>query len=176
MLSVILMGVVVVVAVPLAIVAFQPAGFRYERSAEMAAAPEVIFPQVNNLRNWDAWSPWSKMDPNMDKSFSGPDAGVGAQYAWSGNNQIGEGTMEIVESIPNQNVRLVLTFVRPFKGTNNAEFTFTPVAGGTLVTWAMFGENNFVAKAMGLFMDMDKMIGKNFDDGLADMKAIVEGQ
>lgn len=179
MLNIILLVVgalIALIAVLVVIIALLPAKFRYERSAEMAAPPETVFAQVNDLHKWDLWSPWAKKDPNMKKGYEGPDAGVGAVYTWSGNNEIGEGKLTIVESDPAKRILVLLEFVRPFVGTNNAEFTFEPQGAGTVVTWAMFGENNFVAKAMGLFMDMDKMIGNDFEQGLADMKALAEAE
>lgn len=170
------LALVVVIAVVLVLVALQPAAFRYERSAYMEAPPTAVFAQVNDLHQWDRWSPWAKKDPNMEKGYAGADAGVGAVYTWSGNNEIGEGKLTITESVPNERIRVLLEFVRPFKGRNNAEFTFVEKDGGTVVTWAMFGENNFVAKGMGLFMNMDKMIGNDFEQGLADMKALAENK
>jgi Polyketide cyclase / dehydrase and lipid transport len=170
----ILLGVVAVIAVLVAFIASRPSEFRTTRSAKMAAPPSEAFNQVNNLRNWDAWSPWAKLDPDCKNTFEGPSAGKGAKRHWAGNKQVGEGRMEIVESRPSELVRLRLDFLKPFKATNTAEFTFKPDGKHTNVSWSMFGRNNFMFKAMGLFMDCDKMVGGQFEQGLANMKDVVE--
>ena len=174
MLTIILIGVVVLVAVLVLVIALQPGAFRVSRSAVFAAPPEVVFPQVNNLHNWEAWSPWAKLDPTAKNSYSGPPEGVGAAFAWAGNMQVGEGSMTITESHPDELVRFRLEFLKPFKATNIAEFTFKQEGGQTVVTWSMSGPANFMRKAMGLLMNCDKMCGDFFEKGLADMKAIVE--
>ena len=124
----------------------------------------------------DAWSPWLKFDPNVKITHGGPPAGVGAIESWDGNKNVGAGRMTVLESRANELIRLKLEFFRPFAATNTAEFTFEPQAGGTDVTWAMMGKYNFMSKAMGLFMNMDKMIGGNFEKGLAELKRIVEAE
>jgi hypothetical protein len=174
MLIYILLGVVALIALLVIFIASRPSEFRTTRSAKMAAAPSEAFNQVNNLRNWDAWSPWAKMDPDCKNTFEGPSAGKGAKLHWAGNKQVGEGRMEIIESRPSELVRLRLDFLKPFKATNTAEFTFKPEGGQTNVTWSMFGRNNFMFKAMGLFMNCDKMVGGQFEQGLANMKRVVE--
>lgn len=153
-------------------VALRPSDFRVVRSRLMAAPPEVVFPQVNNLHNWEAWSPWAKMDPAAKSTYEGPPAGVGAVFAWAGNCKVGEGRMTIVESKPNELVRFRLDFLKPFKGTNTAEFTFQPENGQTRVSWAMSGTYGFIPKAMGLFMNCDKMVGEQFEKGLADLNSV----
>ena len=163
-----------VVIVFLVIVAMQPAEFRVTRSATLAASPAAVFPHVNDLRNWDAWSPWAKLDPAAKVSFEGPPSGTGAAFAWAGNRNIGEGRMTITESRLNELVRFRLEFAKPFKATNAAEFSFVPERGGTLVTWSMSGTNNFIAKAVSLFINCDKMVGGQFEQGLANMRAVVE--
>lgn len=170
----ILIGLVVLVAVLVAIVSLQPAQFRVERSTTVSAPAETVFAQVNNFRNWDAWSPWAKMDPDAKFSFEGPESGVGAIFRWSGNDKIGEGSNTITESVPGERVRINLVFIRPFEDTSTAEFTFKPEGENTVVTWSMFGENNFISKAFCLFMDMDKMVGGDFEKGLASLKAVAE--
>jgi uncharacterized protein YndB with AHSA1/START domain len=166
----------VIVAALLIVIAMQPNEFRITRSAKMAAPPEIVFEQVNDYHNWDAWSPWAKLDPNAKVTFEGPSAGKGAVFTWSGNDQVGAGRQTIVESRPNELVQIRLEFQKPFQATNTAEFTFKPEGEQTVVTWSMFGQNNFMGKAISLFMDCDKMVGGDFEKGLASMKSIVEAQ
>jgi uncharacterized protein YndB with AHSA1/START domain len=170
----ILLAIVAVIVVFLVVVSLQPSDFRVERSAVVAAPPEAVFAQVNDFHNWAAWSPWSKMDPDMKTTYSGPDAGTGARYAWSGNSKVGEGSMTITESRPAEYIAIDLEFLKPFKAKNLTEFTFTPAEGGTQVVWAMSGKNNFISKAVCMFMDMDKMVGGDFEKGLAALKAKAE--
>ena len=171
----ILLGVVVVlVGAFILIVALRPAHFRVERSATMRAPAMAPFEQVHDFHNWRAWSPWEKLDPALKRTYEGPQAGTGAIYAWQGNKDVGEGRMTIVESKPGELVRIRLEFFKPFAATNVTEFRFKPQGEATAVTWSMSGDNNFFAKAMGLFINMDRMIGGMFDQGLAQMKAVVE--
>jgi len=158
----------------IAVVAMQPDEFRVSRSAKMAAPPSSPFAQVNDYHNWDAWSPWAKLDPNAKVTFDGPTSGTGAKFSWSGNDQVGAGQQTIIESKPDDLIRIKLEFEKPFKDTCTAEFAFQPEGEQTIVTWSMFGKKNFIAKAMGLFIDCDKMIGSEFEKGLASMKTIVE--
>lgn len=146
--------------------------FRYERSITIAAPPERIAPLVEDLHAWTRWSPWDKLDPAMERSYSGAEKGVGAAYAWSGK-KAGAGSMRITAATPAQ-ITLALEFLRPFKAQNTVEFTFTPSEGGTRVTWAMSGPRTFMSKLFGLFMNMEKMIGKDFEAGLASLKAAAE--
>jgi uncharacterized protein YndB with AHSA1/START domain len=156
------------------VVVRQPTGFRIVRSAVIAASPAQVFAQVNDLHNWEAWSPWLTPDPAARTAFEGPRAGAGAVFTWSGNRHVGEGRMTIVESRPHELVRLRLDFKKPFQSTCTAEFVFAAEGDRTVVEWSMSGENNLVAKAVHLVMDMDRMIGGNFEKGLAQMKAIAE--
>ncbi|MCQ8127780.1 SRPBCC family protein [Methylomonas rivi] len=156
------------------VAARRPADFQVTRSALMAAPAPIVFEQVNNLQNWDAWSPWAKLDPKAHHVFEGPEAGAGAIMRWAGNNKVGEGSMTIVASQPCELIRFTLEFLKPFKATNTAEFTFKSEGGQTLVTWHMFGSNNFIGKAVSLFMNCDAMVGGQFEQGLAAIKAIVE--
>lgn len=158
----------------LIVVAMQPSTFRISRSATVAAPAAAVFPHVNELKKWQPWSPWMKMDPNAKSTFEGPEGGKGAAMTWAGNNEVGEGKMTIIESKPNELVRFRLDFYKPMPGTSEAEFTFKPEGAGTVVTWSMSGTNNFIGRAMCLVMNMDKMVGGQFDKGLASMKAIVE--
>ena len=174
MLVPILLGLAVLIALFIIVVAMRPSDFRVSRSAAIAAPPEQVFPHVNELRNWEAWNPWGKMDPNCKMTYDGPPAGVGASYAWAGNNKVGEGRNTITESKPNTLVRFRLEFAKPMKATNTAEFMFQPEGDQTIVTWTMSGKNNFVGKAFGLVVNCDKMIGGQFEQGLAQIKLLVE--
>jgi hypothetical protein len=174
MLMKILLALIVIAGVFAAVVASRPDDFRYTRSAAMAAPQAAVFAQVNDLHKWQAWSPWVKMDPTAKSTFEGPEAGTGAKMSWDGNSKVGAGSMTIIESRPNELVRFKLDFLRPFAATQTAEFTFTPQGKQTLVTWSMFGKSNFVAKAMALVINCDKMVGDQFEKGLTDMKVIVE--
>ena len=174
MLKVILIGLGVIVVAIIAVVALQPAEFRVARSATMSAPSPVIFAQVNELKKWEAWNPWQKIDPAMKLTFAGPPAGPGASYSWVGNNEVGEGRLTITESQPTDMVRIKLEFMKPFAATNTATFTFKPEGNQTAVTWSMEGHNNYLAKALHLFMNMDRMVGGQFEKGLADMKKVAE--
>ena len=172
--KIVLIGIAAIVAVFLVIVALQPSDFRVERSATMRAPAAAPYAQVNDFQNWRAWSPWEKVDPELKRSYEGPRAGTGAQYAWVGNKDVGEGRMTIVDSKPGELVRIKLEFFKPFAAVNDAQFSFKPAGDGTAVTWSMTGRNNFLAKAICLFVDMDRMVGGMFEQGLAQMKAVVE--
>lgn len=170
----VLIGLGVLIAVFLAVVASRPAEFRVERSAVVSAPAAAVFAQVNDFHNWPNWSPWEKLDPAMTRSHSGAPAGAGAIYAWSGNKDVGEGRMTIGESRPNELIRITLEFFKPWKATNTTLFAFAPQGEQTAVTWTMTGRHNFVSKAFCLFMDMDKMVGGDFEKGLAGIKAVAE--
>jgi uncharacterized protein YndB with AHSA1/START domain len=174
MLAKILIALAVLIVIFVIVVATRPAEFRVARSTTISAPPSAVFEQVNDLKKWKPWSPWEKMDPNMKQTYEGPPSGVGATSSWVGNNEVGEGRMTITESRPNELVRFKLDFIKPFAGTSTAEFTFKPEGNQTVVTWSMSGQNNFIAKAVHLFIDCDKMIGGNFEQGLSGMKSMVE--
>lgn len=174
MLTYILLGLVALVVVLAIVVSMQPGEFRYTRSATIAASPEKVFAHVNNFHKWEDWSPWAKRDPNCKTSYDGPETGEGAKFAWDGNKDVGAGNMTIIESAPHKMIAIRLEFLKPMKAINTAEFTFTPVGNQTQVTWSMFGKNSFMGKAFGLIVDCDKMIGKDFEQGLATMKSVVE--
>jgi len=167
-----LIGIAVVIIGFLVVVALQPADYRVARSITMAASPAVVFPHVNELKKWEAWSPWKKIDPDMKLTHEGPASGVGAAYAWIGNNDVGEGRMTIAESRANELVRLKVEFVKPITGVSTSEFRFKPLGNQTEVTWSMTGKHDFIAKAM--FMNMDWMIGGKFEKGLAKLKSVAE--
>ena len=164
-----------IVVLFLIVVALQKPEFSVLRKTTISAPPAAVFAQVNAFHKWDAWNPWGQIDPTMKKTYEGAPAGVGASYTWVGNGQVGEGRMTITESHPSDLIRITLEFKKPFSGTNFAEFTFLPEGHQTAVTWSMTGNKVFVTKAIGLFMSMDKMIGGQFEKGLAAMKVVVEG-
>lgn len=170
------LGLVAVVVLFLIVVATRPGEFRYERSAVINAPPDAVFPLVNDFHSWNGWSPWDKLDPNLKRTFEGPAQGVGAMYGWTGNDDVGEGRMTITDAKANESIKIKLEFIRPFAAVNDTEFTFKPEGAGTKVSWVMSGKNNFMSKAFGLFVDMDKMIGSDFDKGLAQMKQLGEAE
>jgi hypothetical protein len=172
----ILIGFVAILAIFSIVVALQPPDFAVSRSASMATPPAAAFAQVNDFHRWEAWSPWAKLDPAMKKKFDGPAAGTGALYSWEGNDQVGEGRMTIIDSRPGELVRIKLEFLKPFAATNETDFTFKGDAAQTTVTWTMSGRKNFIQKAFCLFMDMDKMVGGDFEKGLAQMKSAAEAK
>jgi uncharacterized protein YndB with AHSA1/START domain len=172
MLKTILIVLAIALVAFVIVVATRPADFRITRSATVAAPPAIVFEQVNTLRNWDAWSPWAKLDPNTTQTFEGPPSGAGSSFSWAGNNKVGAGKMTILESKPNELVRFQLDFVKPFKATNDSEWTFQPEGGQTRVTWTMTGKNNFPAKAFSMFVDCDKMVGGDFEKGLAQLNTV----
>ncbi|MBM3218606.1 MAG: SRPBCC family protein [Candidatus Rokubacteria bacterium] len=172
MLAKIGIAVAVIVVVLAAVVALQPSEFRVERSTTIPAPPAAVFAQINDLQKWEAWSPWEKLDPAAKKTFSGPPAGAGASFAWAGNHDVGEGRVTITESRPNELVRIRLDMMKPMAASNLVEFTLEPVGDQTTVTWSMTGHNGFVSKAVGLVMDMDKMVGGQFEKGLASLKSV----
>jgi uncharacterized protein YndB with AHSA1/START domain len=155
-------------------VAMQPSNFRIERSASFAAPAEKVFAHLNDFHAWGDWSPWAKLDPNCKESFDGPTSGKGATFSWAGNSEVGVGKMTIVESVPNERIRIRLEFVEPMAGVSETTFTLKPQGDKTHLTWTMSGENNFVCKAMCVFMDMDKMLGSEFEKGLNSLKEVVE--
>jgi uncharacterized protein YndB with AHSA1/START domain len=174
MLKIILIALAVVIIVFVIVIAMQPSEFRVARSTTISAPPSAVFAQVNDFHKWKAWNPWGKIDPAMKETYEGAPAGAGAVHTWAGDKEVGEGRMTITESRPNDLIRIKLEFFKPFRATNTAEFTFKPEGNQTGVTWNMTGDNNFMAKAVHLFMNMDKMIGGQFEKGLASMKSEVE--
>ena len=165
---------VVIVAAVLGLALTQPDSFTVTRTATIKAPPEKIIGYLNDFHQWPAWSPWEKLDPNMKRTFEGPVSGQGAVYGWSGNDEVGQGRMEITENAPPSKVAIKLDFIKPFKSTNQTSFTLQPQGDGTLVTWTMTGPSEFITKLMGVFVSMDKMIGKDFEKGLSQLKAVAE--
>ena len=174
MLKRILMVVAALVVVLLVVIAMQPSKYHVERTAKMAAAPAAVFAQVNDFHNWDAWSPWAKIDPAAKITFEGPAAGKGAMFSWDGNDDVGAGKMTILDSHAPESIHIQLDFLKPFACTAATQFAFKADGAETSVTWSMDGDNNFMGKAFGLFCNMDKMIGADYEKGLASMKSIVE--
>jgi Polyketide cyclase / dehydrase and lipid transport len=164
--------VLLVLAAGAGFIATRPSEFLIVRSRTVAAPPQIVFEHVNDFRQWGAWSPWEKIDPGMMREFSGAPAGPGASYHWSGNDQVGEGRMTITDSQAPNSVTIRLEFMEPFPATNTAQFDIVPGGLGTDVTWSMSGHNNFVAKAFSLFMNMDRMVGGQFERGLADLDTV----
>jgi hypothetical protein len=169
-------GLAVVVALLLVVISLQPSAFRVERSTDIGAPTAVVFPLLNDFHSWDAWSPWAKLDPTMKKTFSGSPQGKGAVYDWTGNDKVGTGRMEITDTNGNEKVTIKLDFLAPFKASNTAEFALAPKGAGSTLTWSMTGKNDFMGKAFSLVMNMDKMVGGEFEKGLADLKKIAESQ
>jgi|SRR6187402_2156508 len=167
--------VVLLVVVVLLYASRQPDTFRVERSAVIAASAEKIYPLIDDFHQWRLWSPWNKLDPAAKITIGSPSSGPGATYAWDGNRKIGAGTMLILDDAPPTRVRIKLDFVKPMAGTSENLYTLTPEAGGTRVTWTMTGPMTFVSKVMCVFMSMDKMVGGDFERGLANIKGVAEG-
>lgn len=156
------------------VVAMQPAEYRVARSAVIAAPATIVFPFVNDFHNWEGWSPWARLDPAAVVKFDGPAWGPGAKFAWSGNAKVGEGRMTLVESRAGEKIRIKVEFTRPMAGETASEFAFIDDRGRTAVTWSMHGANNFIARAVCLFMDMDRMLGGDLEKGLAQLKSAAE--
>jgi hypothetical protein len=172
----VLIVLVVLLLVFLGVVATRPSTFHVERSGTMNAPPAVVFQFLNDFHKFAEWSPWEGKDPTMKKDFSGPNEGVGASYHWVGNKDVGEGRQTITESVPAQKMVEKLEFKAPFEATNTVSFTLKPAGAGTTVVWAMDGEQGFMMKAVSMFMDMDKAVGKDFEEGLAKLKTVSEKQ
>lgn len=164
----------VAVGIVLAIAMTKPDSFHVERSIEIQAPPEKVFAIVHDFRRFPAWSPYEKRDPAMQRTFSGPAAGKGAVYAWNGNGQVGEGRMEITDEAAPSRVGVQLDFKRPFEARNRVAFSTAAQGAATRMTWAMDGPMFFVSKVMSVFVDFDRMIGRDFEEGLANLKALAE--
>lgn len=174
MLKVIIATVILLVVTLLLYAATKPDTFRVQRTAGINAPPDKVFGLINDFHTWASWSPWEKKDLEMKKTHSGPAQGKGAVLEWDGNKDVGTGRMEVLESVPASQIRIKLDFLKPFEAHNQAEFTLTPNASSTQVTWAMYGPQPFMMKVMDIVMNMDKMVGKDFEDGLANLKALAE--
>jgi len=166
--------VVVLITALLIFAATKPGRFRVERKARIKTSPEKIFPLIDDFHKWGDWSPWEKLDPAMKRIYSGADSGKGSGYAWEGNNKVGKGRMEITDASPPSRVIIKLDFEKPMEGHSVAEFTLEGKGDSTIVTWAMFGTNPYLAKVISIFISMDKMIGRDFEAGLDNLKAVSE--
>jgi hypothetical protein len=173
-LIIILIVVVVLVLLFGLIVQMQPGTFRLEKSMQTFAPAATVFANVNDFHRWDLWSPWIGIDKNLEQTYEGAPSGVGAGYSWVGK-KTGAGRMTIIESRPNELIKIRLEFLKPFKATNTAEFTFMPVGNHTVVTWAMYGEKTFVTKFIQMMASMDSMVGPMFERGLAKLKKVSAG-
>jgi uncharacterized protein YndB with AHSA1/START domain len=171
-----IIGIIIVFAIAAILIfaAMQPNSFRVQRSTTIKAPPEKIFAAINDFHLWEAWSPWEKIDPAVKRSYSGSETGKGAVYAWEGNNDIGQGRMEIIESTPSSKLLVKIEFIKPFAAINTIEFNLAQNGENTTVTQAIYGPSPFISKLMGLFFSMDKMVGGKYDEGLASLKAIAE--
>jgi Polyketide cyclase / dehydrase and lipid transport len=169
-------GLTIGIATVAVTIATRPAAFRIVRSQVLSAPVEALFGYVNDFHLWDQWSPFAKLDPNLKVGFEGAAQGVGAVYHWSGNSKAGAGRMTITDSRALQRIAIDLSFSKPMPAENKAEFTFEPVSEGTRVTWSMTGHNNFVGKAFALVMDMDKMVGRSFEQGLSNLGVLASAQ
>ncbi len=174
MLVLIVFVVVVLVGGLLAYASTRPDSLQVTRAADIAAPPETIFPHINDFHRWAAWSPYERRDPAMKRTYSGAAAGKGAVYEWNGNRQVGSGRMEITDASYPSRITIKLDFMTPFEGHNVAEFVLSPHEDTTRVTWSMNGPSAFMTKIIGVFLNMDRMIGKDFEAGLANLKALVE--
>lgn len=171
-----LIGLVLLAAAFLTVVWMQPDDYRLTRTTAIAAPAAAVFAKVNDLRQWDAWSPWAKLDPNAKVTFDGPNAGVGAKFSWDGNDKVGAGTLTITESKPAERVATRTEFTRPFAGTSNSDFIFSQTGNVTNVIWTMAGRHTFIGKAICLVMSMEQTVGPDFERGLAQLKAVSEGR
>jgi uncharacterized protein YndB with AHSA1/START domain len=172
------MVILVIVGLVLAVLAYaatRPDEFRVERKTHINAPPERVYPFLVDFHQWTAWSPWEKLDPNLTRRHSGAPSGVGAVYEWEGNKKVGKGRMEIRKAIAPSLVVIMLDFIEPWASHNTSEFNLTSASNATDVTWTTHGPNLFTAKVMSLFMSMDKLVGKDFERGLANLKAVSEG-
>jgi hypothetical protein len=175
MLKKILSGIAVLILGFVIYVALQPSTYQVSRQTNISAPPDAVFALVNDFHKWDVWSPWAKLDPAMKTTYEGAPAGPGAIYSWAGNDKVGEGRMTILDSRPNESVRIKLEFITPFPSTSITELSMKGDAASTAVNWTMSGENNFGAKAALLMMGgMDKTVGPDFEKGLAQLKAAAE--
>ena len=162
------------VAIFAIVVAMQPSAYVVTRSAAIAAPPSTVYPLLNDFHNWNSWSPWAKIDPAMKQAWSGPPAGVGAIYTWSGNDKAGEGRMTIADNHIEERVGIALEFTKPYVSSSRIDFTIAREGGGSVVKWTMTGQSGFMLKAVSLFASMDKMVGPDFERGLAQLKTVAE--
>jgi len=176
MLKKIALTVVVLLAILAIVIATRPTEYRVSRSQSIDAPANGVYAQVADFHRWKAWSPWEKLDPSMQTEYAGEAGTPGASYAWKGNDKVGEGRMTIIDARPGQLIAIKLEFIKPFASVATTRFDFMPQGGTTQVTWTMDGHNDFAGKAFSLVMDMDKMVGGDFERGLAQLKAVAEAE
>jgi len=164
----------VAIAIVLILAAMKPDTFSIRRGAAIKAPPEKIFSLINDFHQWGSWSPWENKDPAMKRTFSGAASGRGAVYAWDGNKNVGSGRMEILDASSPSKIVIKLDFFAPFEAHNTAEFTMLPQSDTTGVDWLMHGPASFMSKLMQVFMNIDKMVGKDFEAGLSNLKKLTE--
>ena len=172
--EIVVVAIVVLIAAVLILAATRPKSFRVQRATSIGAPPDRIFPLINDFKHWGSWSPYEKKDPAMKRTFLGEASGKGAVYEWDGNAQVGKGRIEIIDTSAPSRVTIKLDMIKPMEGHNRVEFTLEPEGDGTNVTWAMSGDSAYIAKVMGVVFSMDKMVGGEFEKGLADLKIIAE--
>ena len=175
MLKKIVFGVLLLIVAVLLYAVTRPDTMHVERAIVVNAPPDRIAPLITDFHAWKDWSPWEKLDPDLKRTITGPPSGVGAVYEWTGNSDVGAGRMEITGATPDR-ITIKLDFIEPFEGHNIATFALTPEGAGTRVTWTMDGSSPYAAKVMGIFVDMDKMIGADFETGLANLKTLAESR
>ncbi len=174
MLLKILLALVIAVSLAGVLISVQPAQYTVVRSVKVAAPPATVYKLVSDFHNWNGWSPWAKIDPKMNQQFAGPPSGLGAAYSWQGNSDAGEGRMTISEVVPHEKVVIFLEFLKPFAAESYTRFNLRPEGAATDVTWTMDGKSTFATKAIQLFSSMDKMVGPDFEKGLAQLKTLAE--
>ena len=174
MFKTIAIAIVLAIAALLIFASTRPDSFRVERSVSIKAPPEKAFALINDFHNWTQWSPWENIDPNLKRNYSGPRSGTGTVYAWEGNGDAGQGRMEMLENTPPSRIKIKLDFLKPFEAHNTAEFTLEAKGDSTTITWAMYGPSPYLSKVMGIFVSMDKIVGKDFERGLTNLKAAAE--
>lgn len=174
MLKILVIALLLVIAAILIYAATKPNTFRIQRSANLRATPERIFALLNDFHQWEAWSPWEKIDPQIKRTYSGAASGKGAIYEWNGNKNVGQGRMEILESSPSSRMLIKIDFITPMEAHNTIEFALERQGDSTTVTQAMYGPNPYISKLMSIFLNMEKMIGPKFEEGFASLKALTE--
>ena len=171
------LGLIVLGVIGLVIlVARRPNEYSVSRSAHLPARPDVVFKEINNFKNWNAWSPWADIDPDAKVAYEGPESGEGASMTWDGNKEVGSGKMTITKTDEPKHIEIRLEFFKPFKGVNDVQFKLESHGDTTFTTWAMAGKNNFIGKFFDLFMNCEKMVGEKYEEGLANLAKVVEAK
>lgn len=170
----ILLALAAIIVIFLIVAAIQPAEFSISRSVSINASPAKVYGIASNFQNWSKWNPWAAQDPSMKTTFEGPQSGSGAILSWSGNDKVGEGRMTITDAKPNESVSIKLEFIKPWTTTNQVDYAIKAESEGCSFSWTMSGKHQFIGKAISLLMNMDKMVGADFERGLASLKALAE--